>query len=162
MNVKSFKQLPILGILRGISKEAIEPLVEAVCASGLKTIEITMNTDSADSLIRQAVKVSRQRLTIGAGTVTTMKTLKTALSSGATFIEDFKRPRDFSAFGHGDLYPGAGTRESRSHRADHRLSTTLGGASNHRVHSGGIGDTRISDEYHHGRAFGGKIFRSSD
>ncbi|OIO36915.1 MAG: hypothetical protein AUJ74_00555 [Candidatus Omnitrophica bacterium CG1_02_44_16] len=86
MNVKSFKQLPILGILRGISKEAIEPLVEAVCASGLKTIEITMNTDSADSLIRQAVKVSRQRLTIGAGTVTTMKTLKTALSSGATFI----------------------------------------------------------------------------
>lgn len=86
MDVKNFKRLPILGILRGITKEAIEPLVEAACASGLQTIEITMNTASACSLIRQAVRVSRQRLTIGAGTVTSMKTLKTALAAGATFI----------------------------------------------------------------------------
>lgn len=86
MDVKSFKQLPILGILRGITKEDVCPLVESSCAAGLKTIEITMNTASADSLIRQAVKASRKRLTIGAGTVTTMKTLKSALSAGATFI----------------------------------------------------------------------------
>ena len=86
MDVKNFKRLPILGILRGITKKAIEPLVEAACASGLQTIEITMNTASAYSLIRQAVRVSRKRLTIGAGTVTSMKTLKTALAAGATFI----------------------------------------------------------------------------
>ena len=86
MDVKNFKQLPILGILRGITKDAIEPLIESACASGLKTIEITMNTANADSLIRLALTASRKRLTIGAGTVTSMKILKTALSAGATFI----------------------------------------------------------------------------
>lgn len=86
MNVAQFKRLPILGILRCSGDVAIEELVETIVASGLKTIEIAMNSESAASLIKRAVKASKGRLTIGAGTVLTMEILKEALDAGATFI----------------------------------------------------------------------------
>jgi len=86
MELKRFKRLPIIGILRGIEEKVIEPLVEAVVSSGLQAIEITMNTPSAAKLIRQTVKLAAGRLTIGAGTVLTMDELRAALDSGATFI----------------------------------------------------------------------------
>jgi 2-dehydro-3-deoxyphosphogluconate aldolase/(4S)-4-hydroxy-2-oxoglutarate aldolase len=86
MDIARFRKLPVLGILRGIEKSALEPLVETAVSSGLETIEITMNTKDAASLIKQAAKVSRKRLSIGAGTVLTMRSLKSALAAGATFI----------------------------------------------------------------------------
>ena len=86
MDVAKFKQLPILGILRGIGEEGLEPLLAAVESAGLKTIEITMNTPGAPGLIRKACAFSKKRLTIGAGTVLDMKSLKAALGAGATFI----------------------------------------------------------------------------
>jgi 2-dehydro-3-deoxyphosphogluconate aldolase/(4S)-4-hydroxy-2-oxoglutarate aldolase len=86
MDVKKFKELPLLGILRGIEEGMVEPLVEAVVSAGLKTIEITMNTAAASSLIRQMVKASDGRLVVGAGTVLTMGDLHSALDAGATFI----------------------------------------------------------------------------
>ncbi len=86
MDVLRFKQLPVMGILRGAREEAVEPLVEAVVSSGLQAIEITMNTPEAPKLIQRAAKVSAKRLMIGAGTVLTMDDLRSALDSGAAFI----------------------------------------------------------------------------
>ncbi len=86
MDIARFKKMPIMGILRGVELEAIEPLVEAVISSGLETIEITMNTADAGTLIQKAVKVSDKRLAIGAGTVLSVESLKAALDAGATFI----------------------------------------------------------------------------
>jgi len=86
MNVKEFKKKPILGILRGIEKDIIEPLIETVIDSGLRTLEITMNTKSAPELIKKTKQVSNGRLIVGAGTVLTMNDLKLALKSGASFI----------------------------------------------------------------------------
>ncbi len=86
MNVAEFKKKPILGILRGAENSVIEPLIETIIEAGLKTLEITMNTKGAVELIRKAKKVSRKRLTIGAGTVLTLQDLKSALKSGASFI----------------------------------------------------------------------------
>lgn len=86
LKVSEFKKLPILGILRGITSDVFEPLIETIESSGLKTIEITMNTKAAPQLIRKAVALSKKRLTIGAGTVLDMKSLKSALDAGATFI----------------------------------------------------------------------------
>ena len=86
MDIQEFEQLPIMGILRGIGTQIIEPLTETLVSSGLKTVEITMNTPSATELIRQMVKSAQKRLTIGAGTVLTMSDLRSALNAGATFI----------------------------------------------------------------------------
>ncbi|MBI5676356.1 MAG: bifunctional 4-hydroxy-2-oxoglutarate aldolase/2-dehydro-3-deoxy-phosphogluconate aldolase [Nitrospirae bacterium] len=86
MDVNRFKELPILGILRGITSESVKPLTEAVVSSGLKTIEITMNTSDAPVLIRQMSVAAGDRLTIGAGTVLSLKDLHSALDAGATFI----------------------------------------------------------------------------
>ncbi|MFH0827945.1 MAG: bifunctional 4-hydroxy-2-oxoglutarate aldolase/2-dehydro-3-deoxy-phosphogluconate aldolase [Candidatus Omnitrophota bacterium] len=86
MNITEFKKLPILGILRGIESGDIEPLFEIIESAGLKTIEITMNTPSAPELIRKAVARAKGWITIGAGTVLDMRSLKLALDAGATFI----------------------------------------------------------------------------
>ena len=86
MNIDDFKRQPVMGIVRGLEPEQVEPLIEAVIASGLKTLEITMNTEGAAKLIRQAKKIAKDKLTLGAGTVLKMKSLKEAIKNGATFI----------------------------------------------------------------------------
>lgn len=86
MNIHQFQKQPLLGILRGVAAPQIPPLVDTVISSGLKTIEIAMNTKGAPALIAKAVKLSKNQLTIGAGTVLTIDAAKAALDSGATFI----------------------------------------------------------------------------
>ena len=86
MEIAEFKKVPILGILRGIEPDIIEDLTEAVIASGLKAIEMTMNTPGAAALIAKMRKTAGRRLMIGAGTVLTLDELRIALDSGATFI----------------------------------------------------------------------------
>jgi len=86
VNIDRFKQFPIMGILRGVEPDIIEPLTDTVISSGLQTIEIAMNTPAATDLIRQMVKSADGRLTVGAGTVLTIDDLHQALDAGATFI----------------------------------------------------------------------------
>lgn len=86
MDVARFRKKPVMGILRGIELDVVEPLVETVLDSGLETIEITMNTKDAPKLIRHAVKAAKKRLMIGAGTVLNKESLTQALDAGATFI----------------------------------------------------------------------------
>ena len=86
MDIAVFKKKPILGILRGIEADLIEPLVETVISAGLATLEITMNTCEAAGLIRKAKQAGGNRLTLGAGTVLTLPDLKSALDNGASFI----------------------------------------------------------------------------
>ena len=86
MDLNEFRQLPIMGILRGAGTDIIEPLTESVISSGLKTIEITMNTAGAAESIRQMAKTAKNRLMIGAGTVLTVDDLNSALDAGAAFI----------------------------------------------------------------------------
>ena len=86
MDIARFKKLPIMGIVRGIGEESVEPLVEAAVSGGLETLEITMNTAGAGSLIEKAVRASSRRLMLGAGTVLNVESLKSAIDAGATFI----------------------------------------------------------------------------
>ena len=86
MDVKQFKKFPLLGILRGIEQDSVEPLADTIIASGLETIEITMNTAGAAGLIKKMVRAANKRLTIGAGTVLNVESLETALGAGASFI----------------------------------------------------------------------------
>ena len=84
--LEKFRHRPLLGILRGITPSELEPLFEAIVASGLQAIEITMNTKGATGLIKNAVRHYGKQLMIGAGTVLTLKNLQSALRAGATFI----------------------------------------------------------------------------
>ena len=86
MNIDAFRRLPLMGILRGVGQEVLEPLLETIIDSGLHTIEIAMNTPDAPELISRAQEIAQGRLTIGAGTVLSKDILKSALESGATFI----------------------------------------------------------------------------
>ncbi|MBN3040277.1 MAG: bifunctional 4-hydroxy-2-oxoglutarate aldolase/2-dehydro-3-deoxy-phosphogluconate aldolase [Candidatus Omnitrophica bacterium] len=86
MDISKFKELPIMGIVRGLDKEQAEPFFECVAASGLKTIEFALNSQQAVSLIKAFVRLSKDRLTIGAGTVLNLEDAKKALDAGATFI----------------------------------------------------------------------------
>ncbi len=86
MDINRFKELPILGILRGIDETLAEPIVETVTASGLRAIEITMNTKNAAGVLKKMVNTARGRLMIGAGTVLNMDDLHSALDAGASFI----------------------------------------------------------------------------
>jgi len=86
MNLREFKNLPIIGILRGVEEPLIEPLIDTAFTAGLRTLEITMNTKDAPTLIKKMVKASKGRIFVGAGTVLSMRGLKDALASGASFI----------------------------------------------------------------------------
>ena len=86
MDIRQFKQLPIMGILRGIDEEVIGPLTESILASGLKTVEITMNTAGAPLLIKKMKQAAGDNLTVGAGTVLSLDDVKSALDAGAAFI----------------------------------------------------------------------------
>ena len=86
MDIKSFRQYPILGIVRGIEANKIPALAETVIKAGLKHIEITMNTEDAAPMIRDLIRESDGKLSVGAGTVLTGGDLQAALDAGAEFI----------------------------------------------------------------------------
>ena len=114
MDVAVFKKKPILGILRGAASDLIEPLVETVIKAGLETLEITMNTAGAAELIRRTKRIASGRLSLGAGTVLSIKDLKLALKNGATFIVTpvlIKEVVEFCVKNKIPVFPGALTPE---------------------------------------------------
>lgn len=78
--------MPIVGILRGISPEALEAIIPAYQEAGLTTLEITMNTEGFTGMMTAAVAEYGSRLNIGAGTVCSEEDLDRALAAGAQFI----------------------------------------------------------------------------
>lgn len=86
MDLARFRQLPLVGILRGIAAADVEPLAEAVIAAGLTTVEITMNTADAPALIARLRAAAGARLMVGAGTVLDLDGLGAARAAGASFI----------------------------------------------------------------------------
>lgn len=86
MDPARFRRKPLIGIVRGVSPERLEPVLEAAIAGGLETLEITLNTPGAPGLIARAGQIARGRLALGAGTVLDGDGLKAALDAGASFI----------------------------------------------------------------------------
>jgi len=81
-----FRELPVVGILRGFDTSVVERLARASIEGGLRNLEITMNSQGAEETIRMAVHHFEGRCNVGAGTVVTMDDLERALSAGAGFI----------------------------------------------------------------------------
>lgn len=83
---QKFTAMPLVGILRGIHKEALLEIIPRYIQAGLTTLEITMNTPNIAEILRHTTDVYGDQLNIGAGTVCTEKDLEVALSAGAQFI----------------------------------------------------------------------------
>ncbi|GIZ08877.1 bifunctional 4-hydroxy-2-oxoglutarate aldolase/2-dehydro-3-deoxy-phosphogluconate aldolase [Flavobacterium sp. UMI-01] len=80
-----FEKMPVVGILRNISLEVIQEILPYYKKAGFTTLEITMNSANAATII-QTLSNEHTDMNIGAGTVCTLDDLKEALAAGASFI----------------------------------------------------------------------------
>lgn len=81
-----FWQMPVVGIIRHLEPDELTSVLPIFRQSGLTTLEITMNTPGAASMIQQALRQFPDVLNIGAGTVRTLAALEESLAAGAQFI----------------------------------------------------------------------------
>ena len=90
--LEAMKQYRITAILRGIDREHLEPVVEALYAGGIRLLEITFNQGSTTRLEDTAAAIARvkeiygDRLHVGAGTVMSVEEVAAAHRAGAEFI----------------------------------------------------------------------------
>ncbi|THB66303.1 MAG: bifunctional 4-hydroxy-2-oxoglutarate aldolase/2-dehydro-3-deoxy-phosphogluconate aldolase [Gammaproteobacteria bacterium] len=83
---KAAEKFAVVGILRGIGIEDVDPIVDASIAGGLPAIEVTMNTPGFEQILKRMKVVAAGRITVGAGTVLGEESLHKALAAGAEFI----------------------------------------------------------------------------
>jgi len=81
-----FNKTPVVGIVRHIDKQSVSQILPLFQEAGLTTIEITMNTPEAESIIQEVLIQYAGSLNIGAGTVCSEADLERALGAGAQFI----------------------------------------------------------------------------
>lgn len=81
-----FKTMPLVGIMRNINPAHTEDILKAFYASGLTTVELTMNSPGFEKSLQLGLSLFKGKLNIGAGTVCTKSDLERALKSGAQFI----------------------------------------------------------------------------
>ena len=74
----------LMALVRMDSKEKGQELADALVGAGIRVIEITLTTPGAEKIISTLVK--NKELTVGAGTVLTVKDVKKAENAGAKFI----------------------------------------------------------------------------
>ena len=80
-----FNKMPVVGIMRNVSIDIIEEVLPFYKKAGFTTLEITMNSENAASIIQQLSQDNKD-MNIGAGTVCDMDDLKRAINAGASFI----------------------------------------------------------------------------
>lgn len=81
----ALKEMPVIGILRGFSKDQVFRILELYQECGFHMAEVTLNTENALSIISTAVKTF-DGLFIGAGTVCDIKDYQAAKDAGSQFI----------------------------------------------------------------------------
>lgn len=86
MKPDQLKEMPVVGIIRNMEVADFNEVLKVYAESGLRVVEVTMNTAGADEMIRYATKHYGEKLLIGAGTVCNLKDLKIAVGAGAKFI----------------------------------------------------------------------------
>ncbi|ANQ52380.1 bifunctional 4-hydroxy-2-oxoglutarate aldolase/2-dehydro-3-deoxy-phosphogluconate aldolase [Flammeovirga sp. MY04] len=84
-SAQKFRELPVVGILRGIDKQTIDRIVPLYIGAGFTTLEITMNSEGATDLIAYVAE-KYPEINVGAGTVCDLNDLEKALAAGSQFI----------------------------------------------------------------------------
>lgn len=78
--------VPVIGILRGITREAFGPLMQASFAAGLEAIEVTMNTPGAEEIIASSLHQVVAGKYLGMGTIRNLSEAERAYDAGAMFF----------------------------------------------------------------------------
>lgn len=81
-----FNKMPVVGIIRNLSVADINFVLPIYEQAGFTTIEITLNTPEALSVISSLANQYKGELNVGAGTVCTLSDLTDAVNAGANFI----------------------------------------------------------------------------
>lgn len=81
-----FRQLPVVGILRGFTAPITQNIVHHAKDAGLTNVEVTFNSPGALEQISMLVEHFGNELNIGAGTVTSVDQGEEAVAAGASFL----------------------------------------------------------------------------
>ena len=81
-----FDKMPVVGIIRNLTVADINFVLPIYKQAGFTTIEITLNTPEALSVISSLANQYNGELNVGAGTVCTLDDLTDAVNAGANFI----------------------------------------------------------------------------
>ncbi|PQD95733.1 2-dehydro-3-deoxyphosphogluconate aldolase [Pradoshia eiseniae] len=80
------KREKIIAIIRGIPTGTVISVAQALLDGGILFLEVTMNTENADLMIRELKQTYGNQLIIGAGTVLNVELAKKAIDAGAEYI----------------------------------------------------------------------------
>jgi 2-dehydro-3-deoxyphosphogluconate aldolase/(4S)-4-hydroxy-2-oxoglutarate aldolase len=83
---ETIRREKIIVIVRGVEKDSIVNIAEAILAGGIKMLEVTCNTKNVFEMIKLLVEKMGDRMLIGAGTVITTDLCEKALKAGAKYI----------------------------------------------------------------------------
>lgn len=79
----------VIAIIRGVSEKDICPLLDALICGGVKVSEITFgyfSDEETERIIQKAVDYAKDKIYVGAGTVTCVNRARIAICAGADFM----------------------------------------------------------------------------
>ncbi|MBU0729050.1 MAG: bifunctional 4-hydroxy-2-oxoglutarate aldolase/2-dehydro-3-deoxy-phosphogluconate aldolase [Proteobacteria bacterium] len=80
------KNIPVIGILRGVEQDFFREIMAASFENGLEAIEITMNTPGAGRIVAECRALVPQGKLLGMGTIRSLDEAKAAVDAGAMFM----------------------------------------------------------------------------
>lgn len=89
---RAFREMPLIGIFRGITPIEVEAVVGAAIENGIRIVEVPLNSPDALLSIERLVKRFGNEVVIGAGTVTTLaEVLAVAKAGGQIIVTPYAR-----------------------------------------------------------------------
>jgi 2-dehydro-3-deoxyphosphogluconate aldolase/(4S)-4-hydroxy-2-oxoglutarate aldolase len=86
MILEDLKKAKIISIIRGIDREILPEVVQALYNGGIRAVEIAFNTPGAQGMLETAKEKFGGKMLIGAGTVLDAETARMAIAAGADFL----------------------------------------------------------------------------
>jgi 2-dehydro-3-deoxyphosphogluconate aldolase / (4S)-4-hydroxy-2-oxoglutarate aldolase len=78
--------VPVIGILRGVTPDFFPHLLQAAFRAGLQAVEVTMNTIGACDMVRDNLRLVPDGCFLGIGTVRNQEEARQAVAAGAMFL----------------------------------------------------------------------------
>src|SRR5690625_999418 len=86
MSLEFIKKEKVIAVLRGVSRENIDNIVESLNRGGINLLEITLDSPDALEMIKYVKETYGESVMVGAGTVLDAESARVAIMAGAQFI----------------------------------------------------------------------------